>query len=180
MSLANKITLSRVLFIPIIIVVFFVNFPYHKLVTAIVFVIAAATDFVDGYIARKSKTVTTIGKFIDPIADKILVAVVLLLIIAGDFLYKPTILAVTLASVIITRELLIDGFRLIALSKGTVIAADKIGKAKTLTSVISLSLIISNIHIITTYVGWILLVIATVLTVISGISYIIKFRNIME
>lgn len=177
MGLANKITLSRILFAPIILIVFLLNFPYHLLVTAIIFVIAAATDFVDGYVARKTKTITTIGKFIDPIADKILIAVSLFMVVSGDFLYKPTILAVILASIIITRELLIDGFRLIALSKEIVIPSDKIGKAKTLISVISLSLIISNIHVIVSYIGWILLVIATMLTVISGTNYIMKFKK---
>lgn len=180
MNLANKITLSRMLFVPLMMIPFFIKFPYHKLVTAIIFAIAAATDCIDGYIARKTHTVTTVGKFLDPIADKILVSVALFMVVAGDFLYKPIVLTVILSSIIIARELLIDGFRLIALSKSIVISADKIGKAKTFSSIVALSFILSDVYIVVSYIGWLFFIIATVLTVISGANYIIKFKNVIE
>lgn len=180
MNLATKITISRIMLVPVLLVLFFIPFPYHYLVTALVFVVGACTDFVDGYVARKSNTVTTLGKFLDPIADKLIVVVALFMIIGGEFLYKPHITAIVCSSLIMSRELIIDGFRLIAVGSGVVIPADKLGKMKTLVTDISIPLILCNLHIIISYIGWVLFIIGTILTIISGANYIIKNKSVLK
>lgn len=175
---ATKITICRILILPFIVAVFLIPFKYHLLVTAILFVVASSTDFIDGHVARKSNTVTVLGKFLDPIADKMLVVVALFMIIGGDFLYKPPALSIIAASLIMSRELIINGFRLIASHRGIVIAADVWGKIKTVVLDISLPLILCNLNIYVTYVGWVLLIAATVLSLISGANYILKNKKV--
>jgi len=137
MNLPNKITISRICMIPVFGAIFFIDFPYHYFVSALVFIVAACTDFVDGHIARKYNLVTNLGKFLDPIADKVLVSTALIFI-----LVKPEILTVlwggwtlvfagVCVAVILARELIVSGFRMVAASTGLVLAADKVGKLKT-------------------------------------------------
>lgn len=132
-------------------------------IAAAVFIIASLTDAFDGYIARKYKLVTTLGKFIDPLADKVLViAAMLALIELGR-------LPAWIVMVIITREFIVTGLRLVAAAEGVVIAASKGGKLKTVCQIIALIMLILNIP-----GGMILMWIAMILTVWSGMDYLIK------
>ena len=144
MNLPNKITLSRIFMIPVFVVVFFLDgvlpdskgFPIAYAIAALIFAVAACTDFIDGHIARSRGLVTNLGKFLDPIADKVLVSTAMILLLCmkenllrgwkyGEELYVA--LAVCIC-VIMARELIISAFRQIAATTGLVLAADKLGK----------------------------------------------------
>ena len=139
MNLPNKITLCRIFLIPLVMFFFMADFiPYGKLVAALIFIIAAVTDNIDGRIARKRNMVTDLGKFLDPIADKVLVMAGLLLLIAWPLngvetrvasIY-PYWLGIICVSLIFAREFLVSGFRQIAATKKIVLAAEKTGKVK--------------------------------------------------
>ena len=151
-----------------------------------IFIIASFTDFLDGNIARKYNLVTNLGKFLDPIADKILTSTVLFMIIADGTIPAPW--GVIVVSIIIAREFMVSALRLLAASKGTVLAADIWGKAKTMVQMIAIPVcmlipfvvelgaacwLILTIQI----AGWGLIGVATALTVISGANYLIKNKD---
>ena len=189
MNTPNKITLSRLLMIPIIVFFYLASFiPYGigKIVALVIFIIAALTDLLDGKIARKYNLVTNLGKFLDPIADKILTSSVLFMIIADGTIPAPW--GAIIVTVIIAREFMVSALRLLAASKGTVMAADIWGKAKTMVQMIAIPVcmlipfvveiaaagwLVLSIQII----GWALLGVATVLTVVSGVNYIVKNKD---
>ena len=194
MNLPNKITISRICMIPVFGAIFFIDFPYHYFVSALVFIVAACTDFVDGHIARKYNLVTNLGKFLDPIADKVLVSTALIFI-----LVKPEILTVLLGgwtlifagvcvAVILARELIVSGFRMVAASTGLVLAADKVGKLKTTFQDIAIAMLLAGANFfgiaaageIINAIGIVCLGIATVLTIWSGVSYIVKNRAVFS
>ena len=132
MNLPTKITLVRVILIPVFIALFLIDFPYHYLVATGVFILASASDFLDGYLARKLNLVTDLGKFLDPLADKALVCGALILCCnMGNSTFDLIVLIATI--IIIIRELMITAFRTIAVSKDIVLAADIWGKIKTMT-----------------------------------------------
>ena len=135
MNLPNKITLARIAMIPAFVVLYYVTaIPHNFLYAAIVFALAAFTDFLDGYIARKYNMVTDFGKFLDPIADKVLVLTAFMLMLTGvGGGILPAISGGVGVSIIIAREMLVASFRMVAASKNVVIAADKLGKIKTFT-----------------------------------------------
>ena len=177
MNLPNKLTLFRVILIPFF--VFFLLAPYFEgygnYVAVVIFIIASITDFLDGKIARKYNLVTNFGKFMDPLADKLLVSSALISLIALNKI--PAWIVI----VIIAREFIISGFRLVAADNGVVIAASYWGKFKTTFQMIMVIVLILNIK--TTlfyYIGNILIVIATALTIISLIDYIIKNKNVLK
>ena len=194
MNLPNKITISRICMIPVFGAIFFIDFPYHYFVSALVFIVAACTDFVDGHIARKYNLVTNLGKFLDPIADKVLVSTALIFI-----LVKPEILTVpwggwtlvfagVCVAVILARELIVSGFRMVAASTGLVLAADKVGKMKTTFQDIAIAMLLAGANFfgiaaageIINAIGIVCLGIATVLTIWSGVSYIVKNRAVFS
>ena len=147
MNTPNKITLARLLLIPLIIFFYLAEFiPYGRLVAAILFMIACLTDFLDGYLARKNNQVTTLGKFFDSIADKILIMTGLILIVAVPVLGHPAVrvewLGVVCAIVILAREFIISALRQLAASKGKVLAADMGGKIKATIQFIVISIYI--------------------------------------
>ena len=126
MNWANRLTVMRMLLIPFFLVFMYLNIPYTYLYAAIIFTIASLTDILDGYIARKEKTVTVFGKVFDPIADKMLVLVALIVLCEQGVIHS------LIAIFIIAREILISGFRIYAISKnGEVISASWLGKTKT-------------------------------------------------
>ena len=142
MNLPNKITLVRIFMIPVFVAVFFLDgvLPYNYIIAAAIFALAACTDFIDGYIARSRGLVTNLGKFLDPIADKVLVATAMILLLTmKDTLFallgqEQTIVYIVTTifiCVILARELIISAFRQIAAVSGVVMAADKLGKIKT-------------------------------------------------
>ncbi len=197
MNLPNKITLTRIFMIPVFVAVFFLDgvIPFAHGIAAIIFAVAACTDFIDGYIARKYKLVTNLGKFLDPIADKVLVstAMMLVLTMGGSLFSKfpeiasPLYVATAVCiCVIMARELIISAFRQIAATRGLVMAADKLGKYKTTFQDVSIFALIFSASVAGTagdviaYVGFGLFAIATVLTVWSGISYVVKNKQVLK
>lgn len=190
MNLPNKLTILRIVMIPVFMAFFFLTMiPYNYFIAAIVFVLAAATDFLDGYIARKYHLVTNLGKFLDPIADKVLVSTALILMLTVDAILPLFSIAV---AVILARELIVSGFRMVAASRGLVLAADKIGKVKTVFQDLAIFVLLAGYDFFGVFdsspdsvnpinvAGLVLLVIAAVLTIWSGVSYIVKNREVLK
>ena len=197
MNLPNKITLVRIFMIPIFVAVFFLDgiLPYNYIISGVIFALAACTDFIDGYIARKYNLVTNLGKFLDPIADKVLVSTAMMLLLTlqgglffafgklGNVLYIATAVCVC---IIMARELIISAFRQIAATSGLVMAADMLGKYKTTFQDISIFILIIAADLtgkVQSIVGWIglgLFAVATILTIWSGISYVVKNKQVLK
>lgn len=173
-NLPNMLSLFRVILVPVILVFltlrgqlgYVMGLNVGDCIAAVVFIIASITDAVDGYIARKRNIVTNLGKFIDPLADKILVIAVLTTLV--ELHRFPAWMVV----VIISREFIVSGLRMVAASEGVVIAASKGGKLKTVTQIVGIILLLFNIPGAMA-VMWL----AVILTVWSGIEYI---RNSMD
>ena len=196
MNLPNKITLSRIFLIPVFAVIFFLDvISYNYFIAGVVFVVAACTDFIDGYIARKYHLVTNLGKFLDPIADKVLVSTAFILLLVRSetltVLWKGEwvlVVAGVCVAVILARELIVSGFRMVAASTGLVLAADKIGKLKTVFQDIAIAMLlfgadffgVARASEILNGIGIVSLGIATVLTIWSGISYIVRNRQVFK
>ena len=181
MNLPTKITLSRICLLPVITVFFYVVFPYHRLVAALLFVLAALTDIVDGRLARKRNEVTSLGKLLDPISDKILACSVLIMIAAsGDsMLYFNPPVGVIAAAIIVAREIAVGAMRTVAAGKGVILAADKLGKIKTVFLNVSLPiLMIAEFHTAIKIAGNVLLLVAFLFTVVSGVNYMVTNRRI--
>lgn len=199
MNLPTKLTILRILLIPVFVVLFFVRFPFHCTVATAVFMIASFTDFLDGYLARKNNLVTDLGKFLDPIADKMLVAcalfaaVALLYDVQNEVDGALAILGVVCSMIIICRELLVSGFRIVASSKSVVLAADKLGKTKTVLQMFALILLLpvpdfyaygATSAVLTCgdvflYAGLGLLTLATVMAIASGANYLVKNKRVL-
>ncbi len=196
MNLPNKLTISRMVMIPVFIVLFCVDFTSHYFIALAVFAVASLTDLFDGKIARKYGLVTNLGKFLDPIADKVLVLSALCLLLArpeifygfqGDWV---NIVAGCGVAVILAREIIISGFRMVAASSGLVIAADKIGKYKTCTQDAAVIILIfyAGLAELTTglatkifyYVGLSFFALAVILTIISGVYYLVKNKEVLK
>ena len=174
MNLPNKLTIFRVILIPFFVVFMLVDItPYDKWIALAVFIIASLTDLLDGKIARKYNLVTNFGKFMDPLADKLLVCSALICLVSLDHI--PAWIVI----VIIAREFVISGFRLIASDNGVVIAASYWGKFKTTFQMVMICLMIANIaaiSILTTVIMWV----ALVLTVVSLVDYLVKNKDVMK
>lgn len=212
MTLANKITISRFFFIPLMIIFailgnycypFNINFDQGinmnpksfeftigQLIALILFMIGSFTDFLDGYLARKRNEVTTFGKFIDPILDKLLTLSFLLLLLLNRY-YRENVyhLSFIIISFIImlSRELLVTGLRLVSMEKQIVIPAGKTGKAKTAFLMITLIYMGFNGFSFTNYTeqvldypAMLLLVISTILTIVSGVIYFINGAEVLK
>ena len=176
MNLPNKITIFRVCMIPIFLIFMLgEGIPYGNILAAVVFVIAALSDLLDGYLARKHNLVTNFGKFMDPLADKLLVSSALICFVALNTVPAWVVI------IIIAREFIISGFRLIASDNGVVIAASWWGKLKT-----NVQMIMSVMMIVNLDYGWmnileqIAIYLAVALTVISLIDYMIKNKSVLK
>lgn len=175
MNLPNKLTLSRVVMVP-----FFVGFllltpryGWFKWIAFGIFVIASLTDLLDGKIARKYNLVTTFGKFMDPLADKLLVCAAMICLVETGRI--PSWIVI----VIISREFIISGFRLVASDKGVVIAASYWGKFKTTFQMVMIVLMIADIPqlaLLTNIIMWA----ALILTVVSLLDYLVKNKDVMK
>jgi CDP-diacylglycerol--glycerol-3-phosphate 3-phosphatidyltransferase len=177
MNLANKITILRILMIPLFLFFLLVPFRYSQFIAALIFILAASTDSLDGYIARKRNEITNFGKFIDPLADKLLVASALICLV--EMGKVPSLAAI----IIISREFVITGFRLLAVTEGKVIAASWWGKIKTVMQIIAVvALIIDNFpfNYIDIPFDKIALLVSVVITILSGVDYIYKNRFIFQ
>ncbi len=170
MNLPNKITMARIIMIPFFIVSLLVDFPYHEPIAVLLFVIASASDAVDGHLARSRNLITDFGKFMDPLADKLLVSSALICLVELQMIPSWVVI------VIIAREFAITGLRTLAASDGIVIAASKWGKAKTISQMIAIvALLLVNWPVMAfpfllTF-GNIMVYVALILTLISGIDY---------
>lgn len=173
MNTPNKLTLVRTLMVPIFVIFMYQEFSSARLIATVIFSVASFTDFLDGYIARKNNLVTNFGKFADPLADKILVCSALILLASVNEI--PAWMVI----VIIAREFTITGFRTIAASGNITIAASPLGKFKTITQLISLILLLTNIEFLKVP-GIIIFYLATFFTVVSGIDYIIKNKSVLD
>lgn len=174
MNLPNKLTMFRVILIPFFVVFLLVEITaVDKWIALAIFIIASLTDFLDGQIARKYNLVTNFGKFMDPLADKLLVCSALICLVALERI--PAWMVI----VIIAREFIISGFRLVASDNGVVIAASYWGKFKTTFQIIMICLMIADLEalqIITTIVTWV----AVILTVVSLVDYLVKNKDVMK
>ncbi|MDD3368996.1 MAG: CDP-diacylglycerol--glycerol-3-phosphate 3-phosphatidyltransferase [Lachnospiraceae bacterium] len=175
MNLPNKLTILRVIMIPFF--VFFLLTDYagdmSEWIALAIFIVASLTDLADGKIARKYNLVTNFGKFMDPLADKLLVCTALICLVDIDRI------PVVIVLIIIAREFIISGFRLVASDNGRVLAASHIAKYKTTFQMIMVCLLIVNLEalsILTTAVMWV----ATILTVVSLLDYLVKNWDVMK
>lgn len=172
MNIANKLTLARVFMIPVFI--FFLLFKHEETlifrhISTLIFIVASLTDALDGYLARKKNLITNFGKFMDPLADKLLVCSALICFVGLLEINSIVVL------IVLAREFIISGFRLVASDAGIVIAASKWGKLKTISQIVSVILIllkIESLKLITQVSVYIMLV----LTIVSLIDYV--FKNI--
>lgn len=189
MNLPNKLTLSRIFMIPIFIILLSVPFnwgswdigaaelPVAHFIAGLIFIIAAATDWVDGYYARKYNLVTNLGKFMDPLADKLLVSAALILLIEMGL--APAWIVI----IIISREFAVTGLRLVAAGEGIVLAAGQMGKLKTATQMIAIAVLLLHnfpFSFINFPFGTIMLYIALFFTVVSGVDYFVKNWHVMR
>ena len=174
MNLPSKLTIFRVILIPFFIIFLLIPITsYDKWIALAIFIVASLTDLLDGKIARKYNLVTNFGKFMDPLADKLLVCSALICLIELNKI--PSWMVI----IIIAREFIISGFRLVAADNGVVIAASYWGKFKTTFQMVAVCLLIADLemlNVITQIILWI----AVVLTVVSLIDYLIKNKNVMK
>lgn len=170
MTTANKLTLCRVVMIPIFLVLLYVDFTGHLWAALAVFILASVTDFIDGYVARNYHQITDFGKFMDPLADKLLV------MSAMAWFVEVAWMPAWAFFVVIARELAVTGLRLVAVEQGRVIAAAKSGKVKTACTMVGiiLMLIFPNATLRLVCVAVIL-----VTTIYSGIEYFVKNKDVL-
>lgn len=191
MNLPNRLTLFRIALVPLLILIWifpygqlnielpFFQFEYvmlslKNLMVLLIFVVASFTDFLDGYLARKNNLVTTFGKFADPIADKLLVNIMLLLLVESGYI------PVVPVALMLARDTIVDGVRMVASSNGVVVSAGYLGKVKTVSQMVAIVFILLNnlpfelYHIpFSNFMLWF----ATLVSIVSGISYFIQLKE---
>ncbi|KKI92640.1 CDP-diacylglycerol--glycerol-3-phosphate 3-phosphatidyltransferase [Bacillus sp. SA1-12] len=187
MNLPNKITISRIFLIPVFMVIMLAPLDWGELtfgsesilvthfIGALIFIIASTTDWIDGYYARKLNMVTNLGKFLDPLADKLLVSAALIILVQLEL--APSWMVI----LIISREFVVTGLRAILAGEGEVVAANMLGKIKTWTQIVAISaLLLHNLpfEFINLPFGMIALWVATFFTVISGWDYLNKNKHV--
>ena len=176
MNLPNKLTVLRVCMIPFFVVMLLLNSgenQTYRYIAAAIFIVASLTDMLDGKIARKYNLVTNFGKFMDPLADKLLVCSALICLV--DLKQLPAWMVI----VIISREFIISGFRLVASDNGVVIAASYWGKFKTTFQMLMIIVLLLNFGGVFVLIGQILTWIALILTVVSLVDYIVKNKDVI-
>ena len=175
MNLANKLTLSRIFLIPIFMLVLLIRIPFGEYIAAVIFIIAASTDGLDGYVARKRKEVTNLGKLMDPLADKLLISTALIVLV------EMKEISALVAVIIIGREFFVTGLRTLAAVEGVVIAASKLGKVKTISQIVAISALLLNdfpLSLILKFpFGKYAMYIAVFFTVWSGVDYYLKAKK---
>ncbi len=193
MNLANKITLLRIVLVPVFMIFLLVRLiPYGEVWAAVIFIFAAITDSLDGYVARRNKDVTRLGKLMDPLADKLLITAAMISLVALGTL-SPWV-----AFLIIGREFAVTGLRLVAAAEGIVITANKWGKLKTIAQIIMIVAIILEMALKSTIypaarwlnllieaypasaVAFLSLLVAVCLTIISGLYYFYQNKNLIK
>ena len=175
MNLPNVLTLLRILAVPFIVALLYFPNPTSCVLATLLFLAAILTDLADGFLARRYNQVTNFGKFLDPLADKILIASVLVMLV--ELNWVPAWVAI----IIIVREIMVTGLRAIAADKGHVIAADRYGKLKTIMQSVALVPLIYHYPVFGIQVAWIgsgLLFVALLLTIYSGWNYLYGFYRV--
>lgn len=194
MNLPNKLTIARIAAIPFFIACFYLpetvlftlfgaELKLKYLIAALIFILAYVTDVLDGRIARKNGLVTDFGKLMDPIADKLLTSSCMIMLIGRDLMSVCDWLMPLFTIIVIAREFVISGMRLVAASKGTVIAAGPLGKIKTLLQSIALPVILIAgpvFRAISVPIDFILLAASVVMTIWSGLDYVLRNRQIFK
>jgi CDP-diacylglycerol--glycerol-3-phosphate 3-phosphatidyltransferase len=185
-NLANVITIARILLIPVFLVLLLSGIPepYGDIAAAAVFILAAATDKLDGYVARRNKQITTLGQFLDPLADKLLIAAALIALVSQGRI------AAWVAMLIIGREIAVSVLRLVGVSQGVSIPADKYGKLKTVLQIVYVVYVLvptdkiaELIHVSTdvaVVIQWILAAVVVVVTLASGVRYFMNARGVIR
>lgn len=178
MNIPNLLTIFRIILIPVFVIILLVKIPYGDIIAAGVFIVAALTDSLDGYLARKWKQVTTLGIILDPLADKMLITAALISLVELGRL--PGWIAI----VILTREFAVTGLRTLKAEQGIIIPASNLGKVKTIVQIIAVVLVISQ-NMYQHYIGGFPLGIwamyfAVIITVVSGVEYFYKFFYLKE
>lgn len=171
MNTANKLTMLRVLMIPLFLVVLYLEVPYSQYVGLVIFVLASLTDYVDGYIARHHNQVTDFGKFMDPLADKLLVLAAMMWFV--DLGQMPAMVVF----VVLVREFAVSGMRMVAADQGKVIAAGWSGKVKTASTMVCLCLMFLPIPKEVNTLCWVVILLTTVY---SGLEYFIKNADVFK
>ena len=191
MNLANKLTILRIFLVPIFLIFISANFiPYGTIVATVIFIIAALTDKLDGYIARSRNQITVFGKFMDPLADKLLVTAALVSLVEFQ------IISGWVAMIIIAREFAVTGLRSVAASEGIVIAASGWGKAKTVVQIVAIIFALLDLNhsyvlfltkfgspditIFMRNITKVTMGAAIIITIISGVDYFMKNKNIVD
>lgn len=185
-NLANVITISRILLIPVFLVLLLSGIPepYGDIAAAAVFILAAATDKLDGYVARRSKQITTLGQFLDPLADKLLIAAALIALVSQGRI------AVWVAMLIIGREVAVSVLRIVGVSQGVSIPADRYGKLKTVLQIVyvvyvlvptdKIADLINVSTDVATIIQWVLAGVVVVVTLASGVRYFMNARGVIR
>ncbi len=196
MNLPNKITIARIFLIPIMIIIPYLNIEgslssvgieYSNLIILTIFLVASLTDFLDGYLARKNNQITTFGKFLDPIADKLLVLAALIMLVEMGTI--PAWIPV----IILARELIVSGIRMLSAGEGIVIAASWYGKVKTVSQMIAISLAFIDLNSFMGFLSGDLvgfefvinvlmslgMIVSVILTIFSGVDYFVKSKDII-
>lgn len=177
MNLPNKLTVLRLIFVPVFVACFYIKYEYNCYIACAVFVVAYLTDILDGQIARRTNCVSTFGKLMDPIADKALTSAALIMLVAFGMMSPIP------AIIIIAREFAISGFRLLAAGKNILISASKWGKMKTVSQCTAIALILLG-NPVFSQLGFrfdlLILWISVVLTLYSGFDYIYKNRAVLR
>jgi len=177
MNLANKLTLLRIFLVPVFMFVLLIKIPYGEYIAAAIFIIAASTDGLDGYIARKRKQITNLGKLMDPLADKLLITDALISLV------ELGIISGWIAFIIIGREFFVTGIRTIAAAEGVIIAASKLGKIKPISQIIAIVVLLLNDFPFSLWqipFGKYALYIAVFFTIWSGVDYFLKARKSLK
>ena len=186
MNLANAITIARILLIPVFLVLLLSGIPqpYNDIAAAAVFILAAATDKLDGYVARRSKSVTTLGQFLDPLADKLLIAAALIALVSMSRV------PAWVATVIIVREIAVSVLRIVGVSQGVSIPADRYGKLKTVLQIVYVVYVLvptADVADRLNVAAWVpelindcLIAVVVVVTLWSGIRYFMNARGVIR
>ncbi len=176
MNLANKLTITRILLVPVFLLMFYLPIEHNTVYAAIIFIIASITDSLDGYVARKYDLISNFGKFIDPIADKLLVTAALIILV------QVGRLDAIVAIIMISREFIISGFRLVAAVEGVVIAAGWLGKVKTVLQIIAIVAMLFSDSFLSAwsfpfadFVMWL----AVIFSVVSAIEYFARNKEVL-
>lgn len=196
MNLANKLTIFRIILVPIMVIIPFLNIqdtlfgvPISFIIMDIIFIIASITDKLDGYIARSKNQITTFGKFLDPLADKILVLTAMVILVEASKL--PAWIPI----IVLSREFIVSGYRLLAVEKGgVVISASKWGKLKTVTQMLAIIIAFVDVNsfgtcftgnlqngaFILNFAMTIMMIIQTIATIFSGVNYLKGAKDLLK